>query len=81
MAGVPLNTPVALLRVTPWGSVPLVTLKLAAGKPLTVKVKVPAVPATKPVLAALVKVGDPPMLMVNDWVVDPAPLVASTVTV
>ena len=30
-AGVPLSTPVVLLSVTPWGRVPLVTLKLGAG--------------------------------------------------
>ena len=80
-AGVPLRTPVELLRLTPTGRVPLVTLKLAAGKPVTVKVNVPAEPATKPVLSALVKVGDPPMLIVRVWLVAPAPLVASSVTV
>ena len=48
---------------------------------MAVKVKLPAVPATKPAVAALVKAGGPPMLMVKVWVLAPAPLVASRVTV
>ena len=80
MAGVPLSKP-WLLNVTPCGRVPLVTLKLGAGNPLAVKLKLPEVPATKPALAGLVKAGAPPILMVKFCVVEPAPLVACRVTV
>ena len=47
---------------------------------MAVKVKLPALPATKLALAALVKAGGPPMLMVKAMVVAPALLVAWRVT-
>jgi hypothetical protein len=54
-AGVPLRTP-AELRVTPEGSVPL-SLKVGAGNPSAVTLKVPLCPTVKVVLFALVMVG------------------------
>ena len=57
--GVPLNVPVPLplsTKETPLGSAP-VSLRDGVGKPEVVTVKDPAVPMTKVVLLALVKVG------------------------
>ena len=56
-AGVPLSTPVAALNVTPLGNVPL-SLSVGVGAPVAVTVKVlPAVPAVKVALLALVMAG------------------------
>ena len=55
-AGVPLNTLVAALKVTPLGSAP-VSLSVGAGVPVAVTVNVPAVPTMNVALAALVMVG------------------------
>ena len=55
-AGVPLSTPVAVLKVTPLGSVPL-WLRVGAGKPVVVTVNDPAVPTLKVALFALVIAG------------------------
>ena len=52
--GVPLNTPVVELNVSPAGNVP-VSPKVAAGNPLAVTVKLPAVPTVN---VALVGAGD-----------------------
>ena len=54
--GVPLSTP-ALLRVTPPGKVPTVTLKVGMGLPVATTVKLPAAPTVKAVLFALVVAG------------------------
>ena len=54
--GVPLSTPVEELNVSPVGNVP-VSLKVSAGKPLAVTVKLPALPTVKAALLALVIVG------------------------
>lgn len=51
--GVPPSTPVAALKVTPAGSVP-VSLKVGVGKPVAVTVNDPEVPTVKVVLFALV---------------------------
>lgn len=48
-AGVPLNTPVVVLKVTPVGRAP-VWLRVGAGKPVATTVKVPGAPATKAML-------------------------------
>jgi len=53
VAGVPLNTPVATLKVTPLGKVPD-SLRLGAGKPVAVTVNEPAAPTVKVALLALV---------------------------
>jgi hypothetical protein len=53
---VPLNTPVDALKVTPVGNVPD-SLRVAAGKPLAVIVKLPAVPTVNVALLALVIAG------------------------
>ena len=50
-AGVPDSTPAVALRVTPLGRVP-VSVKVGAGKPVAVTVKVPAVPTVKVVESA-----------------------------
>ena len=55
-AGVPLNIPVAALKVTPLGSVP-VSLNVGVGVPVAVTVKVPAVLTLNATLAALVIAG------------------------
>jgi hypothetical protein len=55
-AGVPLSTPVDALKVTPVGKVP-VSLRVGAGVPVAVTVKVPAVPTVNVVLAPLVMAG------------------------
>ena len=52
-AGVPLSTPVEELNVSPVGNVP-VSPKVAAGNPLAVTVKLPAVPTVNVALLALV---------------------------
>jgi hypothetical protein len=54
--GVPLSAPVVGLSVTPVGSAP-VSLKVGAGKPVTVIVNVPAWLTTKFALFALVIAG------------------------
>ena len=54
--GVPLNTPVVALNVTPLGSVP-VSLRVGVGEPVAVTVNVPAVPTVNVVLFALVIAG------------------------
>ena len=51
--GVPLNTPVAVLNVTPLGNGP-VSENEGAGKPVAVTVKVPAEATVKVVLFTLV---------------------------
>ena len=51
--GVPLNTPVAVLNVTPAGRAPD-SLRVGVGEPVAVTVTVPAEPAVKVVLFALV---------------------------
>ena len=55
-AGVPLNTPVAAVNVTPLGKVP-VSLRVGAGEPVAVTVNVPIVPTVNVVLLALVMAG------------------------
>ena len=52
-AGVPLNTPVEELNVTPVGSAPD-SLKVGVGEPVAVTVKDPRLPTTKVVAPALV---------------------------
>ena len=52
-AGVPLSAPVAAVKVTPLGSVPL-SVSVGAGKPLAATVKEPAAPVVKVALLALV---------------------------
>jgi hypothetical protein len=52
-AGEPANIPVATVKLTPAGSGPA-SLSVAAGVPVAVTVKVPAVPTRKVVLLALV---------------------------
>jgi hypothetical protein len=56
-AGVPLSTPVDALKVTPVGNAPD-SLKVGAGDPLAVTVKLPALPTLKAALLALVITGD-----------------------
>ena len=51
--GVPLNTPVAVLNVTPAGKVPD-SLRVGDGAPVAVTVNVPAEPTVKVVLFTLV---------------------------
>ena len=53
--GIPLNTPVAVLKVTPAGK-PL-ALTVGAGNPVAVTVNVPAAPTAKVALFTLVIVG------------------------
>ena len=55
-AGVPLSTPVVVLRVTPVGSEPD-SANVGAGVPVAVTVNDPAVPTLKVVLLALVIAG------------------------
>ena len=55
VAGVPLSTPVAVLKVTPPGNAP-VSANLV-GELVAVTVKLPAVPTVKLVLLALVMLG------------------------
>ena len=57
--GIPLSTPVEALNVTPPGRVP-VSPSVGAGVPVAVTVNVPAVPAVKVVLLALVIAGAVP---------------------
>ena len=54
--GVPLNTPVAVLNVTPAGRAPD-SLRVGVGEPVAMTVKVPAVPAVNVALFALVIAG------------------------
>jgi hypothetical protein len=56
-SGIPANTPVAGVKVTPLGSVPD-SLSVGAGVPVAITVKVPAMPTVKVALIALVIVGD-----------------------
>ena len=56
VAGVPLITPVAVLNVTPLGSVPL-SPSVGVGKPVAVTVNVPGVPSPNVALLALVMTG------------------------
>jgi hypothetical protein len=56
-AGVPLNTPVDALKVTPAGKVPD-SLRASAGNPLAVTVKLPALPTVNVALLTLVIAGD-----------------------
>ena len=56
VAGVPLNTPVVELSVTPAGSAP-VSLNVGAGKPVAVTVNVPFAPTENVVLFPLVIAG------------------------
>src|SRR5205085_10343886 len=55
-AGVPDSVPLAA-SVTPDGSVPVVTAKVGAGKPVPATVNVPAVPTAKVVATPLVNAG------------------------
>jgi len=74
--GVPLSTPLA--KVTPVGSEP-VRLKVGAGKPLAVGVKLPAEPAAKLVALALVKAAAWLTVSVKARVAGvPTPLLATT---
>ena len=72
---VPLSTPAAV-SVTPEGRVLGGTENVGAGKPVAVIVNVPAVPAVKVVLAALVIAGAWSTVSVNACVVVPAVFVA-----
>ena len=54
--GIPLSTPVDALNVTPLGKVPA-SLSVGAGEPVAVTVNVPACPAVKLVVLALVIAG------------------------
>src|SRR5712692_6732653 len=75
-AGVPLSTPVAAVKVTPLGSVP-VSLSVGAGLPVAVTVKLPAVPTVKVALLALVMAGAWLTVRVKLWVaLVPTPLLA-----
>ena len=75
-AGVPDSAPVVELRATPLGRVP-VSLKVGAGKPLAVTVKVPVVPTVKVVELAEVMAGASSTVSVKLWVASGAtPLVA-----
>ena len=66
----------AVDRVTPVGSVP-VSVKVGAGKPEAVTVKVPAVPSVKVVSAAEVITGAASTVRVKAWVAGvPTPLLA-----
>ena len=65
--GVPLNTPVVEFRVTPEGSVP-VSLKVGAGRPVAVTVKVPGWPSMNVVLFRLVMAGAALTVNVKAWV-------------
>jgi hypothetical protein len=65
--GVPARIPVAAVKVTPAGRVP-VTLKVGAGVPVAVTVKVPAVPTVNVVVPALVIVGGWLTVNVKLWV-------------
>jgi hypothetical protein len=58
-AGVPLNTCVTALNVTPLGSAPL-SLSVGVGEPVAVTVNDPAVPTVNVVLALLVIAGGVP---------------------
>src|SRR5918994_6324472 len=72
--------PVVVSNVTPAGRVP-VTEKVGAGKPLAVTVKVPAVPATNVVVAALVMAGASFTVNVNACVLSgPTPFDAVNVS-
>ena len=55
-AGVPLSTPLDALKVTPAGNAPD-SLRVGAGDPLAVTVKLPALPTVNVVLLALVIAG------------------------
>jgi hypothetical protein len=55
-AGVPLRTPVVVLKVTPLGSAPN-SLSVGFGVPVAVTVKLPAKPSTNVVLIALIITG------------------------
>ena len=55
-AGVPLNTPVDALKVTPVGNAPD-SLSVGTGEPLAVTVKLPALPTVNVTLLALVIAG------------------------
>src|SRR5271157_611600 len=78
-AGVPLSVAVPLplsANVTPLGKVP-VSLRLACGKAVVVTVKLPAAPAVKVVLLALVMAGAWLTVRVKVWVAGlPTPLEA-----
>ena len=75
----PLSTPVVASKVTPDGRVP-VRLKVGAGKPLAVGVKLPAVPTAKVVALALVKAATWFTVSVKFLVAGvPTPLLALTV--
>ena len=85
----PLNVPVALgvpvmvpplANVRPVGSAPVVTLKVGAGEPLAVTVKLYATPNVPPGGAALVNAGAAPgvTLTVPDEALEPTAFVAFT---
>jgi hypothetical protein len=65
-AGVPLNTPVDALKVTPFGNAPD-SLSVDAGNPPAVIVKLPAVPTVNVALLALVIAGGWSMVSVKLW--------------
>src|SRR5207245_7880099 len=71
--------PVLVLKVTPEGNVPA-SLKVGAGKPVAVTVKLPAVPTVNVVLLALVMAGAWFTVSVKLWVaLLPTPLAAVNV--
>lgn len=75
VGGVPPSTPEED-KVSQLGKV-VVVLKVGAGKPLALKVKLPAVPTVKVVALALVMAGGSPTVRVKFWVAAlPTPLEA-----
>src|SRR5262245_4681058 len=64
--GVPLSTPVVLLKETPLGRAP-VSANVDPGKPLAATVKLPGVPAVKVVVGGLVIAGASLTLIVKIW--------------
>ena len=81
MAGEPLSNPVLGSRVTPLGSGSTV-LKVGAGKPVALKVKMEGPPTTKEGSGpALIMAGASFTVRVNVWSIKPALLVARTVKV
>src|SRR5579871_5606679 len=75
-AGVPLRTPVVALKLTPLGSVPN-SFQVGAGKPVSVRLKLPAEPTVNAALLALVMAGACLMVSVKFCVAElPTPLLA-----
>ena len=79
-AGVPDSSPVAGVKVTPFGRLP-VTLEAGAGLPEAVTVKVPAAPTLNVTASSEVNSGPSSTLSVTDKVAaTPTPLSALIVT-